>query len=282
MAPPQQGEAPFRNGGRGRRAVAGRVRARRRSSPPGKFLRPARRRVTRFDTDRIGRGSIHIPNLCVTLFGGIQPDKLRAYLEEAEHALSNDGALQRFQLLVYPDPRQWEYRDQPPMSGAADKIFEIVKQLSAFDPLQWGAEPSTASTKIPAFRFDDAAQSIFVEWLTELHRIRLPATEQLLVTQHLTKYEKLFPALALILHLVECSATGLRGPVSEAAAVMAAGWCEYLEGHARRCYGLLADGGAQAAKALADGEDCLFACGQAGRGASTPRPAAHPGSCRNW
>lgn len=34
-----------------------------------------------FDTDRIGRGSIFIPNLCVSIFGGIQPDKLTGYLE---------------------------------------------------------------------------------------------------------------------------------------------------------------------------------------------------------
>ena len=29
-----------------------------------------------YDTDRIGRGTILIPNLCVTIFGGMQPDKL--------------------------------------------------------------------------------------------------------------------------------------------------------------------------------------------------------------
>lgn len=34
-----------------------------------------------FDTDRIKRGSIFIPNLCASIFGGIQPDKLTAYLE---------------------------------------------------------------------------------------------------------------------------------------------------------------------------------------------------------
>ncbi len=33
-----------------------------------------------FDTDRIKRGSIFIPNLCVSIFGGIQPDKLIGYL----------------------------------------------------------------------------------------------------------------------------------------------------------------------------------------------------------
>ena len=205
-----------------------------------------------FDTDRIGRGSIHIPNLFVTLFGGIQPDKLRGYLEAAEHALGNDGALQRFQLLVYLGPWQWEYRDRLPLPGVADRVFGVVKDLADFDPLAWGAEPRTNAEKMPAFRFDEAAQRIFIEWVTELHNVRLPATEQQLVLQHLTKYEKLFPALALIFHLVDCSATGARGPVSETAALMAAGWCEYLEAHARRCYGLLTDGGAQSANALAD------------------------------
>jgi Protein of unknown function (DUF3987)/Bifunctional DNA primase/polymerase, N-terminal len=65
------------------------------------------------DVDRIGRGSIHIPNLCITILGGIQPDKLRAYQEMTEDRLSNDGVLQRFQLLVYPDAGKWEYRDRP-------------------------------------------------------------------------------------------------------------------------------------------------------------------------
>jgi hypothetical protein len=64
-----------------------------------------------FDTDRIGRGHISIPNLCASIFGGIQPDKLRVYLEQAVHALANDGMLQ-LQVLVYPDARRWEWRDR--------------------------------------------------------------------------------------------------------------------------------------------------------------------------
>ncbi|PWT83058.1 MAG: hypothetical protein C5B57_07600 [Blastocatellia bacterium] len=36
-----------------------------------------------FDTDRISRGHVLIPNLCLSIFGGIQPDKLTAYLEQA-------------------------------------------------------------------------------------------------------------------------------------------------------------------------------------------------------
>jgi hypothetical protein len=204
------------------------------------------------DVDRIGRGSIHIPNLCVTILGGIQPDKLRAYQEMTEDRLSNDGVLQRFQLLVYPDPCQWEYRDHPPLAGASDRVFKVIKELADFNPIEWGAESPWLSDPTLAFRFDDDAQSIFIEWLTDLHCKRINPADHSLVRQHLAKYQKLMPALALVLHLVECSATDRRGPVTAAAAAMAADWCTHLEAHARRCYGLLLDGGATAAKLLAD------------------------------
>jgi hypothetical protein len=51
--------------------------------------------------------------------------------------------------------------------------------------------------------------------------------------------------------LVDCDA-GARGPVSLWAAQRAAAWCGYLESHARRCYGLLADDGFRSAQALAE------------------------------
>ena len=72
-----------------------------------------------YDTDRIGRGTIIIPNLCVSIFGGMQPDKLTAYLEQASDALGNNGLLQRFQLLVYPTPSNGNIAIRSPMSGRA-------------------------------------------------------------------------------------------------------------------------------------------------------------------
>jgi hypothetical protein len=39
--------------------------------------------------------------------------------------------------------------------------------------------------------------------------------------------------------------------VSKASTIRAAGWCDYLESHARHCYGLLRDAGLRAAKTLA-------------------------------
>jgi len=204
-----------------------------------------------FDTDRIGRGHIFIPNLSVSIFGGIQPDKLTVYLEQAANALANDGMLQRFQILVYPDPRRWEWRDRAPDKAARDAAYAIFKTLADCDPVSWGAAPADDFAKFPAFHFDDEAQAVFVEWSGDLHCNRIPNEDEPIIRQHLAKYDKLFPALALIFHLVEGAAEGVRGPVTKDAALRAAAWCEFLEAHARRCYGLLKDDGLRAAQALA-------------------------------
>ena len=205
-----------------------------------------------FATDRIARGSILIPNLCLSVFGGIQPDVLTRYLEQASNALTNDGMLQRFQLLVYPDQRQWEWRDCKPSKPARDAAFAVFDALANFVPEQLGATPANETAKFPYFHFDEAAQEIFRQWSNDLHCQRLPYEEQPMIAQHLTKFDKLFPALALIFHLVDCVTNGAMGAVTEQAALRAAAWCEYLEAHARRCYGLLADDGLRAAQALAD------------------------------
>lgn len=206
-----------------------------------------------FDTDRIGRGSIFIENLCVSILGGIQPDKLIAYLEQASHALANDGMLQRFQLLVYPDTVKWEWIDRAPNKQARDRAYEVFEALAEFDPVEAGAAPADDFHKFPFFRFDADAQKIFIEWSSDLHSTKLPAEDNPIVQQHLAKFDKLFPAIAMILHLVDAAHRGIGGEkVNGACALRAAAWCQYLEAHARRCYGLLADDGLRAAEALAD------------------------------
>ena len=66
--------------------------------------------------DRIGRGTIHVDACCMSMVGGIQPGRLRSYLADALHdGPSNDGLIQRFQLLVWPDTDlKWKYVDRRP------------------------------------------------------------------------------------------------------------------------------------------------------------------------
>ena len=79
---------------------------------------------------------------------------------------------------------------------------------------------------------------VFIEWSTDLHHDRIARETNPLMQQHFGKFEKLFCALALILHLAE----GRIGPVQADTAVRASAWCQYLEGHARRVYGLVETG----------------------------------------
>ena len=207
-----------------------------------------------FNIDRIARGSLHIPNLCLSVFGGIQPELLERYLSNISTSLDNDGRVQRFQVIVYPESVPWEWRDRYPVRGAREAVRDLFERLAVFDPIQDGAAPADDFAKLPHFHFDDAAQEIFIEWSTELHRVHIANEQNPLMVQHFGKFEKLFCSIALILHLAE----GGIGPVKQVSAVRAAAWCEYLAAHARRVYGLVEAAKVSAAKMvsrrLADGK----------------------------
>src|SRR4030095_6970325 len=58
--------------------------------------------------------------------------------------------------------------------------------------------------------------------------------------EHLAKYRSLMPSLALIFHLLTVAHQDRAiGQVSETSALQAAAWCEFLESHARRIYGMV-------------------------------------------
>jgi hypothetical protein len=194
-----------------------------------------------YDTDRIMRGSLFIKNHCLSVFGGIQPDKLIAYLEQAYSGLGNDGLLQRFQMLVYPDPIEWQYRDRYPNREAANVVFDIFQKLSETNFLEFGANSIDKYNTRPYFRFSLDAQAFYVDWTHKLNTQKIPNEENTVIQQHLGKYERLLPALALIFHLIDCASIGQANDfgVSLEAIKRAALWCEYLETHARRVYGLI-------------------------------------------
>jgi Protein of unknown function (DUF3987) len=203
--------------------------------------------------DRITRGSIYVTNVCLSIFGGIQPDKLRAYIEHASHELANDGLLQRFQILVYPDNVTYEWIDNAPDFMACQGAYRVYEAFLQLNPVEWGASLAHGSCKFPYWRYDQSGQRIFKEWMEGLHRASIPGADCSLVEQHLAKYSKLFSALALIFHLVDCvEDPSKRGPITAEAANRAKLWCEYLETHARRCYGLLTGAGLLATQKLAE------------------------------
>lgn len=206
--------------------------------------------------DRIGRGELYIPRLAASLFGGIQPDKLEQHLYGTQLAGGNDGFVQRFQLAVYPDePEQSVVVDQDADEAAAAIVTNIVEVLANCDFTALGAQ-DLKDGKIPFFRFEaKAAQRMFFAWYASLPAL-IAAQDSPLMEEHLGKYRKLVPALALVFHLVDLVANSpskkarSRG-VSASALRRALAWATYLEAHARRIYAMGTDYRVQAASALA-------------------------------
>ena len=176
-----------------------------------------------FTIDRIGRGSVHVPHACISLFGGIQPARLRDYLADAmRDGPSNDGLMQRFQLMVWPDiPPAWRYVDRQPDTNALECAAQVYRRMAALDagnPLR--------------LQFDDEAQTLFEQWLTDLEQ-RIRGEEVAPAMQaHLAKYRSLMPSLALLFALADGQTDSV--PISHAR--LACDWCEYLETHANRVY----------------------------------------------
>jgi hypothetical protein len=205
-----------------------------------------------FTTDRIGRGTIFTEHLCLSVFGGIQPSKLIAYLRQSMSGFENDGLLQRFQLLVYPDEiKNWELVDKVPDRKARDRAYDVIKRLARMDFKEHGANQEEAD-KFPYFHFSEEGQSLFNEWLTELEIEKLRANDHPVLLEHFGKFRSLMPSLSLIFHLIDIADSESNGPVSLSATKKAAAFCEYLESHARRIYGLVGDLDQQSASALAE------------------------------
>ena len=211
------------------------------------------------DIARIGRGDIHIPNLCISIFGGIQPNKLLAYLLKSVDGLDNDGMFQRFQCFVYPDqPKEFQYIDEKPDIEAKNLAYNVMYALAHIDFLKFGATQEEHE-KLPSFRFSSEGQTYVDEFLKTLEKDLRGKykDEHPIIAEHFGKYRSLMPTIALILHCLDIAyrvVNNLPEPeekgISGNNALFAIGICEYLATHANRIYGLVFQGKKQRAEAL--------------------------------
>jgi putative DNA primase/helicase len=183
--------------------------------------------------DRIIRGKTHVEAACLSLLGTTQPGRLAEYIRRAvAGGAGDDGLIQRFSLLVFPDQTEWREVDRYPNSEARIRAWDTFDRLDKLDPDAAGAERDQFEP-IPFLRFDDKAQDTFREWRDKLE-IRLRAGELAVALEnHLAKYRGLVPALALINHLAD----GGHGPIGEVSLLRGITFADYLETHARRAYG---------------------------------------------
>jgi putative DNA primase/helicase len=198
--------------------------------------------------DRIERGTLQIPRLCISLLGGLQPTKLREYLHSAVNGgKGDDGLAQRLQLLVYPDLKEsWTRVDRPVDSAAAVAATDIFSRLSAIDPLVLGARQVYIDS-IPVLQFTDTAQERFNSWWVALETDLRVGGHSPFMESHISKYRKLVPSLALLDHLI----LGASGAIGIDSLKRAIAWQRFLISHAKRAYAAVTAGSTDAARSLA-------------------------------
>jgi len=178
--------------------------------------------------DRIGRGTVHIPRVCLAMIGGIQPGRIQEYVRGAVAGGSaDDGLLQRFGLAVWPDNAgEFVHVDQWPDTPAKQAAWAVFERLAALQP--------TNETEPVVWRFSAHAQAVFVEWLVPFEtEIRGDDLHPAMVS-HLSKFRKLIPALALVFALIDTPDSG--GIVHEPELLRALAMGDYLRSHANRLY----------------------------------------------
>ena len=178
--------------------------------------------------DRIQRGTVHVPRVCLAMIGGIQPGRIQEYVRGAVAGGSaDDGLLQRFGLTVWPDTQgEFVHVDQWPDTPAKQTAWAVFERLAALEP--------ATETEPHVWRFDATAQALFVEWLVPFEtEIRGDDLHPAMVS-HLSKYRKLIPALALVFALIDTPDSGQ--VIGEQELIRALAWGDYLRTHAERLY----------------------------------------------
>ena len=204
-----------------------------------------------FTLDRIGRGTVRSELICESIFGTIQPTRIIPHIRQSQSVTKNSGFIQRFQVMVFPDSESWKYIDRAPNSEAIRRAFNCFNEMAK---MNFGTLKGclTEDNKIPFMRFSKDAQELFIAWIHELQNKLTNTDDSPVLREHFGKYRSLMPSLALQFHLIDIADGMTAGPVSLSAAQMAAEWCEYLETHSRRVYGMAEDMTARAAGILAD------------------------------
>ena len=183
--------------------------------------------------DRISRETVTLSRYQLAVFGGFQPDRIKSYVQFAQSGSSkNDGLLQRFQLLVWPDiSNAFRLIDRPADNAALSKMHQAIVSLRLLhkEPIQ-GAIANHAGVQL--LHFDGPAQLLFNDWYQKNETILRNGALEPSEHGHFAKYRSLIPGLALLFHLVN----GQTGSVNVASLKTALEFAKYLKSHAKRVY----------------------------------------------
>ena len=139
--------------------------------------------------NRIARGAALIPNLSVSILGGIQPDPLRRIVSESV----DDGLIQRLLPVLL----------QPAVLGKDEPQDGSVRQYEDLVPRLWRLSPSAFFGGATVLQFSDEGQE--VRRRLEQRHLEMAQTEVISpkMGAHFGKYDGIFARLCVLWHCIE-------------------------------------------------------------------------------
>jgi Protein of unknown function (DUF3987)/Bifunctional DNA primase/polymerase, N-terminal len=145
-----------------------------------------------YTMDRIERGEVSAV-MCFSVFGGLQPDKLRDFLNGTGNIA--EGLVPRFSLLVYPDEQALPLIDRPADDAAKQQFRKVLRAIAELN------------AETLSFHFDAKAQSAFMDWLGHLIK-KIAVESDSGRRSHLSKYKGALPKIAALFQLIDIVAAG--------------------------------------------------------------------------
>jgi hypothetical protein len=161
-----------------------------------------------FVSDRVSRGTCYIPNLSISLVGGIQPEPLRKIVDDTV----DDGLIQRLIPILL----------RPATVGLDEPQGEIVAEYERLIEMLRGSRSSIFGAHEPRVvlvHFSDAALVVrerMAQWHIDLASC-VGLSRKL--AAHVGKYDGVFARLCLIWHCIERAKGGLINQIDERTAL---------------------------------------------------------------
>lgn len=187
---------------------------------------------------RTGNERMLTGDVFLTIFGGIQPDKLDDIIGWER---GRDGFADRF-LFVFPEQRERPVYDfEKTVDVVSQQVWDdVYRSLLAFDWEVAEDESGNEVSRASEVTLSEGAKRAFLEWATP-HTGEINSKElDPMLDEPWQKYETHTFRLALILHCLRCVEGEIpehrQGEIDERTMVAATVLAEYFKSHARKVY----------------------------------------------
>ncbi len=144
--------------------------------------------------DRIGRGSVHVPNWSYSLIGTTQPDKITELISKSP----DDGLLQRFIIVDITSRPPLPDHDKPADTRIERQYEEALRNV-------WNTKPGEDGTVVS---LSDEAKADWRAFSDFVNRTTTSDGLPSMFRGHLSKWEGMWPRLVLTYHAWGCSLAG--------------------------------------------------------------------------